>query len=266
MTTPRPWGLYQLERELKKMKKVLLVTASLIALGAAAPAVAADLAARPYTKAPAMIAAVYDWSGFYIGANGGGGWSRNDWTAVAPNVLVGPEGSHDASGGTIGGQVGYRWQAGTWVFGVEAQGNWADFKGSNTSLLFPGFVNNSKTDAFGLFTGQVGYAANNVLLYVKGGAAVTANTYRINTLGGALAGTTSDDTRWGGVIGVGLEYGFAPNWSVGIEYDHMFMQDKTYTFTNAAGGLFGTDRIRQDVDLVTARLNYKFGGPIVAKY
>jgi outer membrane immunogenic protein len=248
------------------MKKILLVTASLIALGAAAPAVAADLAARPYTKAPAMIAAVYDWSGFYIGANGGWGSSRNSWDSVAP-FLVGPEGSNNANGGTVGGQVGYRWQAGTWVFGLEAQGNWADFKGSNASTLFgPGFVNNSKTNAFGLFTGQVGYAANNFLLYVKGGAAVTSNSYRINTAAGALFGTTSDDTRWGGTIGVGAEYAFAPNWSVGLEYDHLFMQDKTYNFTNGAGVLVGNDRVRQDVDLVTARLNYKFGGPVIAKY
>jgi outer membrane immunogenic protein len=248
------------------MKKVLLVTASLIALGAAAPAMAADLAARPYTKAPPMIAALYDWSGFYIGANGGWGSSRNCWDAVPVNVAFGPEGCHDASGGTVGGQIGYRWQAGTWVFGVEAQGNWADFKGSNASLLFPGFVNTSKIDAFGMFTGQVGYAANNVLLYVKGGAAVTADSNRINTVAGALAATSNDDTRWGGVVGVGLEYGFAPNWSIGVEYDHMFMQDKTYAFTAPGGVFFGNDRIRQDVDLVTARLNYKFGGPILAKY
>ena len=95
--------------------------------------------------------------------------------------VVGPEGSHDATGGTVGGQVGYRWQAGTWVFGLEAQGNWADFSGSNASLVFPGFRNHTNVDAFGLFTGQVGYAVNNVLLYVKGGAAVTSNSYRINT-------------------------------------------------------------------------------------
>src|SRR3954470_17896062 len=227
------------------MKKLLLVTSSLIALGATAPAVAADLAARPYTKAPPMVAAVYDWTGFYIGANGGWGSSRNSWDSIAPNALIGREGSHDATGGTVGGQVGYRWQAGTWVFGLEAQGNWADFKGSNTSLLFPGFVNTSKVDAFGLFTGQVGYAANNVLLYVKGGAAVTADRYRINTLGGALAGTTGDDTRWGGVVGVGLEYGFAPNWSAAIEYDHLFLQDRTFAFTTPAGAAFGSDRIRQ---------------------
>jgi outer membrane immunogenic protein len=249
------------------MKKVLLVTASLLALGAAAPAVAADLAARPYTKAPPMIAAVYDWSGFYIGANGGWGSSRNCWDFLPVAGGSTPEGCHDASGGTVGGQIGYRWQAGTWVFGLEAQGNWADFKGNNVSLFDTRFRNESRVDAFGLFTGQVGYAANNVLFYVKGGAAVTSNDYRSYTIAtNTLAATSNDDTRWGGTIGVGLEYGFAPNWSVGVEYNHLFMQDATYTFRNANGGLFATDRIRQDIDLVTARLNYKFGGPVVAKY
>ena len=248
------------------MKKVLLVTASLIALGAAAPAVAADLAARPYTKAPAMIAAVYDWSGFYIGANGGWGQSRNSWDFL-PGVLTFGEGSHDASGGTVGGQVGYRWQAGTWVFGVEAQGNWADFKGSNISLFDPTLRNQSRVEAFGLFTGQIGYAANNVLFYVKGGAAVTSNEYRQFAVAtNTLAGVTGDDTRWGGTVGVGLEYGFAPNWSVGVEYNHLFLQDRTYTFTQPGGGFFGTERISQDVDLVTARLNYKFGGPAATRY
>jgi len=250
------------------MKKVLLVTASLIALGAAAPAMAADLAARPYTKAPPMIAAVYDWSGFYIGANGGWGSSRNSWDSAAP-FAVGPEGSHDATGGTVGGQIGYRWQTGTWVFGLEAQGNWADFRGDNLSTLFgAGFRNESKIDAFGLFTGQIGYAANNVLFYLKGGAAVTDNRNRIySTATNTVFGTTGDTTRWGGTVGVGLEYGFAPNWSVGVEYDHLFLQDKTLTFTSPATGLaVGADRIRQDVDLVTVRLNYKFGGPIIAKY
>src|SRR6266542_1807732 len=245
------------------MKKVLLVTASLIALGAAAPALAADLAARPYTKAPAMIAAVYDWSGFYVGANGGWGSSRNCWDAVPVNVATGPEGCHDASGGTAGGQVGYRWQTGTWVFGLEAQGNWADFKGSNTSLLFPGFVNTSKIDAFGLFTGQVGYAANNVLFYLKGGAAVTDNRYE-----GLFAGTVidrSEQTRWGGTVGAGVEYAFAPNWSFGVEYNHLFMGTQNYSF-GGVGAFAGintrNDDIKQDADLITARVNYRFGGPV----
>ena len=83
------------------------------------------------------------------------------------------EGCHDATGGVVGGQIGYRWQSAGWVFGLEAQGDWADLKSSNVSLFIPAWTNNSKIEAFGLFTGQVGYAWNNVLWYVKGGAAVT---------------------------------------------------------------------------------------------
>ena len=247
------------------MKKVLLSTVALIAF--AAPAAAADLAARPYVKAPpAPIAVIYDWSGFYIGVNGGWGSSQKCWDFVDP-VFGGAEGCHDATGGTVGGQIGYRWQAGTWVFGLEAQGNWADFKGSNVSLFAPGFRNESRVDAFGLFTGQVGYAVNNVLFYVKGGAAVTSNEYRSFLAGtNVLAAVTGDDTRWGGTVGVGLEYAFAPNWSVGVEYNHLFMQDRTYTFTQPGGGFFANERISQDVDLVTARVNYKFGGPAVTRY
>src|SRR3984893_9026896 len=105
------------------MKKLLLVTSSLIALGAAAPAVAADLAARPYTKAPPMVAAVYDWSGFYIGINGGGGSAHSCWDLLVPAAVIG-QGCHNSTGGTVGGQIGYRWQASSWVFGLEGQGNW----------------------------------------------------------------------------------------------------------------------------------------------
>ncbi|MGY3363299.1 outer membrane immunogenic protein [Bradyrhizobium sp. GM2.4] len=249
------------------MRKLLLTAAGALALGLSARASAADMAARPYTKAPPMVAAIYDWSGFYIGANGGWGSSRNSWDSVAP-FLVGPEGSHDATGGVAGGQVGYRWQTGTWVFGLEAQGDWADLRGNNLSTLFgPGFRNDSRINAFGLFTGQLGWATNNVLFYVKGGAAVTDNRNRIySTATGAVLATTGDDTRWGGTVGVGLEYGFAPGWSAGVEYDHLFMQDRTLTFTGPAGLAFGADRIRQDVDLVTVRVNYKFGGPSIGRY
>ncbi|ABQ36555.1 outer membrane protein [Bradyrhizobium sp. BTAi1] len=237
------------------MKKLLLTTTALVVL--ASPALAADLAARPYTKAPPpVMAAIYDWSGFYIGVNGGGGWTHNTWDVVGG----GREGSHDSSGGTIGGQVGYRWQMGQFVFGVEAQGNWADFAGDNQSALF-GTRNRTKTDAFGLFTGQVGYAFNNVLVYAKGGAAITSNTYTItNAATGAFLGS-NDNTRWGGVVGAGLEYGFAPNWSLGVEYDHLFMDRQTVSF-----GALGSDSIKQDADLFTARLNYRFGGPVATRY
>jgi len=248
------------------MKRFLLGSVALIAF--AAPAAAADLAARPYTKAAPMIAAVYDWSGFYIGANGGWGSSRKCWDAVGPaGVFIANEGCHDASGGTAGGQIGYRWQAGTWVFGVEGQGNWADFRGSNVSLFAPATNIRSKVDAFGLMTGQVGWAANNALFYVKGGAAVTGDRYSVTTNpGNVLLNTSNDETRWGAVVGVGLEYGFGPNWSAAIEYDHMFMGDRTNTFVTPAGAFAFNERIRQDVDLVTVRVNYRWGGPAIPKY
>ena len=249
------------------MKKLLLGTVALFAL--AAPASAADLGARPYTKAPPpMVAAIYDWSGFYVGANGGWGSSHKCWDFAPAGVIAISEGCHDATGGVAGGQIGYRWQSGTWVFGLEGQGDWADLKGSNASTLFPGiFTNQSKIDAFGLFTAQIGYAWNNVLFYVKGGGAVTADRFRVfSTPTGLLVANTNDDTRWGGTVGAGLEFGFAPNWSAAIEYDHLFMQDRTYTFNDTTGAFFSTERIRQDVDLVTVRVNYRWGGPAIARY
>ena len=262
------------------MKKFLLSTVGFVALGMAAPASAADLAARPYTKAPPpMVAAIYDWSGFYIGVNGGGGWSRKCWDNTVflgvPTVPSFAEGCHDASGGTAGGQIGYRWQSASWVFGIEAQGNWADLKGSNVSNAFfrvPGdTTNQSKIDAIGLFTGQVGYSWNTFLLYVKGGAAVTHDKYDGFIINAAILNPNVDratETRWGGVVGVGGEYAFTPNWSFAIEYDHLFMGNRDIGFTSTTAVPFAsrTDRIRQDVDLVTARINYRFGGPVIARY
>jgi outer membrane immunogenic protein len=253
------------------MKKFLLGAVGLVAMGMAAPVSAADLAARPYTKAPPpMIAPIYDWSGFYIGVNGGGGTSRKCWDLVTPTpafpLVVGPEGCHDSTGGTAGGQIGYRWQATNWVFGLEAQGNWADFRGDNTSLLFPTDRNRSRIDAFGLFTGQVGYAWNNVLVYVKGGAAVTNDKHDVFAIPSGVLLSSARETRWGGTVGAGLEWGFAPNWSLGFEYDHLFMGNRNISFTTPAGLFDGTDRIRQDVDIGLVRVNYRWGGPIIAKY
>lgn len=255
-----------------KMNKIVIGATAACALAMSVPAGAADLAARPYTKAPApAVAAVYDWSGFYIGINGGGGSARKCWDFVTPvtGVLV-PEGCHNATGGTVGGQIGYRWQSANWVFGLEGQGNWADFSGDNISTAFPADRDRTKVNSFGLITGQVGYAWNNVLFYVKGGGAVVGDKYRIYTAPGFVgAGTvlaSAKETRWGGTVGAGLEVGFAQNWSVGVEYDHIFLGTRTIGFTTPAGAAFGSDRIRESVDIGLVRLNYRFGGPVVARY
>jgi outer membrane immunogenic protein len=264
------------------MKKFLLGTVGLAALGMAAPALAADLAARPYTKAaPPMMAAIYDWSGFYIGANGGWGSSRQCWDAGTFGPLViGNEGCHDATGAVAGGQIGYRWQSSAWVFGLEAQGDWADLRGSQVNRAFPGLVtagdvtNRSRVDGLGLFTGQVGYAWNNVLFYVKGGAAVTRDVYEAITTVGSIVGARATETRWGGTAGAGLEFGFAPNWSLGFEYDHLFMGNRSVGLystgivpgVGTAGALVGTNRMGQDADLVTVRVNYRWGGAAMARY
>lgn len=256
------------------MKRVLLSVAGLAAI--ATPAFAADLAPRTYvpTKAPPMVSPAYDWSGFYVGINGGGGWNRNCWsntsffgTPVSPSSA---EGCSTSSGGTVGGQIGYRWQSASWVFGVEAQGNWANISGSNSSLVFPTITNQSNVDSFGLFTGQIGYAWNNVLLYVKGGAAVTGNQYSSWSIPTGAELSTANDSRWGGTVGVGFEYGFAPNWSVALEYDHLFMGTDNNAFTGVAPANLGintrNEDISQNIDLVTARINYRFGETGISKY
>jgi outer membrane immunogenic protein len=109
------------------------------------------------------------------------------------------------------------------------------------------------------------------LLYVKGGAAVTSNRFSVlsNITGVELAAASA--TRWGGAVGVGFEYGFAPNWSFGVEYDHLFMGDSNNSFTFVNPLVVGAlnSRISQDVDMLTLRINYRFGGygaPIAARY
>jgi outer membrane immunogenic protein len=98
---------------------------------------------------------------------------------------------------------------------------------------------------------------------VKGGAAFTHDKYR-GTTDGALTDQASE-TRWGSAVGTGVEYGIAPNWSVGIEYDHLFMGNRDVTLVSNAG-VSRIDTIRQDIDMGTVRLNYRFGGPMLAKF
>lgn len=252
------------------MRRLFLGAMAMLALGAAGPASAADLAARPYVKAPAMIAQLYDWSGFYVGANGGWATSRKCWDFIGipgvPLPTVG-EGCHDSRGAILGGQVGYNWQSGAWVVGAEAQGDWANLRGSNDPAAFPGTTNRTRIDALGLFTGRVGYAWNNALLYVKGGAAVAHDKYDFGVTGAPVAMAAASENRWGAAAGAGFEYGITPNWSAGVEYQHVFMGHRDVTFAPTPAVPTGAvERIRQDADLVNARVNYRWGGPVVAKY
>jgi outer membrane immunogenic protein len=248
------------------MKKILASTTAVAALlTTSIAAYAADLPQKAYAPPPVMVA-IYDWTGFYIGGNAGYGSSRNCWGRVPVAGTTIPDGCNSSSGGVVGGQLGYRWQMGPAVFGVEAQGDWASLRASQVSIFDPTLTDRVKVGGFGLFTGQIGYAWNAALLYLKGGAAVTSNKYdQFATLGGQQVNFASS-TRWGGTIGVGFEYGFAPNWSAGIEYDHLFMGDANNSFSVPAGAAAVVNRVSQDVDLVTVRVNYRFGGPATARY
>jgi outer membrane immunogenic protein len=255
------------------MKKFLLGTLSLIAM--AAPAVAADMAVKA-APPPVYVAPIYNWNGFYIGANGGGAWSNQCINVTAVNGIsdVFAEGCRSASGGVAGGQIGYRWEtASSWVFGLEAQGDWANVRTSRTSLLLPLDTWRSQINGLGLFTGQVGYAWNASLLYVKGGAAVAGQQFTLFNTATGIGLAQADRTRWGGTVGVGWEYGFAPNWSAGIEYDYLWRVSDGNTFltpglVTPVGISSITANTRSDVNMITARINYRFGwgSPVVAKY
>jgi len=253
------------------MKKVWLGFVGLAVLGLAAPASAADMAVKA-APPPAPVMAIYNWSGFYIGANGGWAQSRNCFDFVTTVAGTIGDGCNDRSGGVIGGQIGYRWQANQFVFGLEAQGDWADLTNTRVSLLDPTLSTRVRTDAIGLFTGQIGWAWNAALFYVKGGAAVTDDSFTILDTATGLGLVTSGATRWGGTLGVGFEYGFAPNWSIGAEYDHLWMGTANNSFTSTDPRLVGiaNDRVRQDVDMLTLRINYRFGAwgapPVAARY
>lgn len=277
------------------MKKIALaaVAASLMFGNAAS---AADLARRTYTKAPPpVIAPVYNWTGLYIGGNVGGGWSRDSGATrcVDPAGVVNgplcqnvPGGTIDGSGVIGGLQAGYNWQVSpNWLIGVEADIQGADIKGSTTLNgpfpLFGGgfgvpttYTASEKIDWFGTVRGRVGITADSVLLYVTGGLAyghARLNTDLFSGPGAPLPFTfpaSASVTKAGWTAGGGVEWGFASNWSVKVEglyYD-------LGTTTVIAGPTVGAPGyIRgKDFDLHGAigrvGLNYRFGGPVVARY
>lgn len=243
------------------MKKSFVALAAVISAGAAN---AADLRQAPIYKAAPAPAAI-SWTGFYLGANGGGGWGRGCWTFIGTVPAVGlpaplDEGCNSPSGGIIGGQVGYNWQTGPMVFGLEAQGNWANLQGQNVSLLptppFPASTNRTRVDGLGLFTGRLGFAWGSTLLYAKGGAAVVHQEHDFTLTGVVAPPVVANETRWGGTIGGGVEHKFTQNWSGAVEYNYVGLGTSRLTFPSQP--LAAIVDISRDLHLVTLRINYSF--------
>ncbi len=239
------------------MKKFLLATVALVALGA--PALAADLAARPYTKAPPMIAPIYNWTGFYIGGHIGGAFGGDD---AFNGLVVG--GNNDAR--FLGGvQVGADYQfAPNWVLGVEGQYSWLG--GSNNGWAFPnGYLYTNDQRAIGSVTGRIGYTWGPALLYVKGGYAYSDNRETLLLAGVPQPFGFDHSHKDGYTVGAGLEYMFAQNWSAKAEYQYYDFGKSTFV-TPVALAPFGS--FRNDEHTVKVGINYRFnfGGPVVAKY
>jgi len=217
------------------MKRLLLAG---VALSVASAASAADMQARPYTKAPppAIVSPAYNWSGFYVGAMGGYGWGTNA-----------------GSGGFGGGTVGYNWQfpGSQFVFGVEVDAAGASIKDNFSQVQDDVLITqNSKINSFGSVTGRAGFAMDAVLLYAKGGFAWGNNKTTISV---PEFGVTSSDshTHTGYTLGGGVEYMFAPNWSAKGEYMFTSLGSENYN-------LLGEQLASGNIDFHTIKVGVNF--------
>jgi len=212
------------------MKKALLTAVSLVALGMA-PAFAADLPARTYTKAPVAVAAINNWSGFYLGAMGGYAQENSSTTGTM-------------SGALAGGTLGYNWQTGAVVFGLEADAAWADV---SATAGIPGLVAvTAKVQDLGTVRGRIGYAFDQVLIYGTGGYA-WADTKLTATVLGASASESHVLNGW--TAGAGVEVMFAPKWSLKAEYLY-----RSFTGTN----FFNVPSGNLNLNSVQVGVNYHF--------
>jgi outer membrane immunogenic protein len=273
-----------------------LVIAVLAGLFGATSALAADLPARTYTKAPVMVEPVYNWTGFYVGGNVGYSWGRSSDTSSLTNgagtTLFTSGGSSNLNGVIGGGQIGYNWQIQNWLWGLEADIQGTDEKGSRSflcdtavctppvagllALVIPGpavpVTMNQKIDWFGTFRGRVGILATpKVLFYATGGLAY-GDVNTSETIGAAAFGFSNTDLRVGYTVGAGVEGAIGGNWTARLEYLYVDLGRTTGSFATtipALGGgtltSFYSSHITDNV--LRVGLNYKFtGGPVVAKY
>ena len=223
------------------MRRVLLTTVALIA-SATVTAVAADLPRAMPAKAPAYVpVAAYNWTGFYVGINGGYAWGSSRWGGFAGNA--------DPSGGMVGGTVGYNWQApgSPWVFGLEGDIDWADIKGSFTNVNCPTGCS-TKLDWQATARGRIGYAWDRILPYITGGGAFGD----VKASQGGFTGAS--DTRAGWTAGGGIEAALAGNLTGKIEYLHV---DLGHIGCGPVSCSLPTN-VNFHADEVRAGLNYRF--------
>jgi outer membrane immunogenic protein len=239
-------------------KNIILGAVAALVLGPTAAA-AADLP----VKAPVPIA-IYDWTGFYIGVSGGGSFGQS--THIDQATGLGDTIGYNVKGGLVGGTLGYNWQVSRFVVGFEGDASWVGQYGSNVDDGLagnPAFTSFTKETWVATARGRLGYAVNNLLFYGTGGyaaAGVEAGVKDSNT-GALLASATS--TRSGWTAGGGLEWGFAPNWSAKFEWLYMKFDSAAF---NTLAGEGPRSSVPLDDNVVRAGINYRFGGPVVAKY
>jgi len=273
------------------MKKLLIASiAVLVSVAAVGWARAADMALPVKAPPPAPW---YDWTGFYIGGNGGYSWGRASTTITVPGPTT-FSGSQDVNGGLGGGQIGYNWQFDrNWVAGLEAdiQGTGQRGNAALPTAVFtppPGVAALPSTTTTGTFSeslpwfgtlrGRLGYVpSDRWLLYVTGGlafgevdsnASVTATTAFPGgpPIATATANASAKNTQVGWTLGGGVEWVFMPRWSVKLEYLYIDLGTFTNTFTGIGPSfptLTGSTHFTDNI--FRAGINYNFGGP-AAKY
>jgi outer membrane immunogenic protein len=214
-----------------------------------APALAADMP----VKAPVDKAApIFDGTGFYVGAQAGDleGRAKNQ-TLVAGSVpfWVNPRGAFG------GGYLGYNWQSGNWVVGLETDFNGDDARGSFAAL--PGLTFHSRLDWFGSVRGRVGFAQDRWLAYATGGYAYGQFEHGVDAT--VIGSARIQDTREGWTLGGGLEYAFWNNLSARIEYRYVDFGKKTYAQVPLGAGFLAPHTVDLTTQLVLVGLSYKFG-------
>jgi outer membrane immunogenic protein len=215
---------------------------------------AADLPPPPMSAPVAPVAyapAVYNWSGFYIGAHAGGGFANSNWSDPA-----GGTNTVKSSGFLGGGQVGANIQFNAVVLGVEGDFSWLGMKGSGSDSA--GNTINSNVDWTSTVTGRVGVAFDRLLVYGKGGVAFAREQTGFSDVFGNGASDTVTRTGW--TAGAGLEYGLTKNWSARVEYDYLGFGSQAMNFSTVAVPAY-TPNASLNVQEIKAGLNFRFGGP-----